>query len=63
MTNSGESESLMKMPVKIFISASVCTPTVNFTFQFSVIFVMKFRSFSDILYTFKNSIIYVCGTI
>ena len=52
--NSGESE---------FTSARVCLPAVNSSFQFSLAFVMKIMTLSDILNICNYFIIHVCETI
>ena len=50
------------MPLWIFAAAWVCPSTANFTFQFSIAFVMKFMTLSDVLDIFRHSIIQVCRT-
>ena len=61
--NRGEIKTSLKMLLWIFFSASVFPSVVNSMYQFSKNFVMKFLTFSDILYTFRESIIQVYGTI
>ena len=53
MISSVERESFRKMSLWIFTYARVWPTAINFTFPFSMEFVIEFRILSDILYIFR----------
>ena len=58
--NSGEIKTPLDMSLFIFLS-SVCFPAFYFFLQFPMSFVRKFRIWSDIMITLRNSFIHVYG--
>ena len=50
-------------PLGIFTSTWVFFPAINFTFQFSMAFVIKFITLLDILNILRHSLTQVCDTI
>ena len=54
--------SLWKIPLWIFSSSRVCS-AVNSTFQFFMVFLIRFMILLDILYIFRHSLIQICRTI
>ena len=56
----GDSESPLKIPLRIFTSVKLFLAAVNSTFQFSMVFSINSTTSPDILYILKQSIIQLC---